>query len=236
MSPAVLDSVRGAAQPRRVERSPFRATWTRWTVAASLGVTALGAVALHGMGRRLWCSCGSASPWAWNIWSPHNSQHLIDPYTFTHVLHGALYYALLWLIFRGRWPGLRAVVAVMVEVGWEIGENTNAIIEAYRESTISLNYYGDSIANSLGDVAAFVLGYMAAMGLPRARLCGGVRGHRSSVAADDPRQPAPQRRDAAVPSRGRQAVAVGGIARLESRPIARYTASRSAFSRGSSVR
>jgi len=118
------------------------------------------------MGRRLWCSCGSLSPWSWDIWSSHNSQHLIDPYTFTHVLHGMLYYALLRLLLRSRWPPLRALLAVMIEVGWEIGENTNAVIAAYREATIALNYYGDSIANSMSDVLAFALGYTGAIRLP----------------------------------------------------------------------
>jgi hypothetical protein len=144
----------------------FRAAWRPWTIAAALGVTALAAVALHLMGRRLWCACGSPSPWSWDVWSPHNSQHVIDAYTFTHVLHGAIYYGVLWLALRGRWPALRAFLAVLVEVAWEVGENTNTVIEAYRESTISLNYYGDSIVNSVADVAAFVLGYLAAMAVP----------------------------------------------------------------------
>jgi hypothetical protein len=146
--------------------SPARAVWRPWTVAATLGVTAVGALALHLMGRRLWCTCGSSIPWAWDIWSAHNSQHVIDPYTFTHVLHGALFYALLWLLVRGRAPALRGLLAVAVEVAWEIGENTNTVIEAYRESTIALNYYGDSIVNSVADVAAFVVGYVLAMTLP----------------------------------------------------------------------
>ena len=105
-------------------------------------------------------------PWAWDIWSAHNSQHLIDPYTFTHVLHGVLYYALLRLVLGARWPSARALLAVSAEVAWEIIENTNAVIESYRESTIALNYFGDSIVNSLGDVGAFVLGYTAAMRIP----------------------------------------------------------------------
>ena len=147
-------------------RSAIGAAWRPWTVAAAIGLTAVDALVLHLMGRRLWCSCGSPSPWAWDIWSSHNSQHLIDPYTFTHVLHGAVYYAVLRLLLGARWPSLRALLAVMIEVGWEIGENTNAVIAAYREATIALNYYGDSIANSVGDVIAFALGYTAVMRLP----------------------------------------------------------------------
>ena len=147
-------------------RSAISAAWRPWTVAAAIGLTAVDALVLHLMGRRLWCSCGSPSPWAWDIWSSHNSQHLIDPYTFTHVLHGAVYYAVLRLLLGARRPSLRALLAVMIEVGWEIGENTNTVIAAYREATIALNYYGDSIANSVGDVIAFALGYTAVMRLP----------------------------------------------------------------------
>jgi hypothetical protein len=147
-------------------RSAIAATWRPWTVAAAVALTAVDALVLHLMGRRLWCSCGSPSPWAWDIWSSHNSQHLVDPYTFTHVLHGALYYAILRLLLGSRWPPLRALLAVTIEVGWEVGENTNAVIAAYREATIALNYYGDSIGNSVGDVIAFALGYTGAMRLP----------------------------------------------------------------------
>lgn len=146
--------------------SPRRATWTPWAVAASISVTALGVLALYLMGRRWWCATGSLRPWSWDIWSVHNSQHLLDPYTFTHVLHGALYYGLLWLVFGGRWPSVRAVLAVTVEVVWEVAENTDRVIEAYRESTIALHYYGDSILNSVADVVAFAVGYAAAMWLP----------------------------------------------------------------------
>ena len=147
-------------------RSAISAAWRPWTVAVAIGLTAVDALVLHVMGRRLWCSCGSPSPWAWDIWSSHNSQHLIDPYTFTHVLHGAVYYAVLRLLLGARRPSLRALLAVVIEVGWEIGENTNTVIAAYREATIALNYYGDSVANSVGDVIAFALGYTAVMRLP----------------------------------------------------------------------
>jgi hypothetical protein len=147
-------------------RPSLAAAWRPWTIAAAIGLTAVDALVLHVMGRRVWCECGSLSPWSWDIWSSHNSQHLIDPYTFTHVLHGAVYYAVLRLLLGPRWPSLRALLAVIIEVGWEIGENTNGVIAAYREATIALNYYGDSIANSVSDVIAFALGYTAAMRLP----------------------------------------------------------------------
>jgi hypothetical protein len=152
--------------PTRSGRSPGGATWTRATLLAAVGVTASGAVALHLFGRRLWCACASASPWSWDIWSPHNSQHLVDPYTLTHVMHGLLAYAGLRWLAGPRWPAARALVAIVAEVAWEVVENTDRVIEAYRESTIALNYVGDSIVNSLGDVAAFALGYALAGSLP----------------------------------------------------------------------
>jgi hypothetical protein len=118
------------------------------------------------MGRRLWCACGSPMPWSWDIWSSHNSQHLIDPYAFTHFLHGLIFYAVLRWALRGRWPLARVLLALAIELAWEIGENTDTVIQAYRDSTISLNYYGDSLLNSLGDVAALALGYLAAARIP----------------------------------------------------------------------
>jgi len=107
------------------------------------------------------------SPWSTDVWSRHNSQHLVDPYTITHVLHGIALYGLLWLFLRGVvTPMGRAAIAVGVETAWEIVENTNAMIERYRVATISLDYYGDSVTNSLGDIGAFVIGYLGATALP----------------------------------------------------------------------
>jgi hypothetical protein len=143
-------------------------------VAGVLALAALGAVALHLMGRRPWCAWDPLIPWAWNVWSAHNSQHLIDPYTVTHAEHGVLAYAVLRLVGGGRWPAARALVGVAGEVLWEVAENTTAVIEAYRESTMALGYEGDSVVNSLGDVLAFALGYTAAMLVPAWRAAVGV--------------------------------------------------------------
>jgi len=137
----------------------------RRTVAAAAGIIALGMVALHLMGRRLWCACGSPVPWSWDIHSAHNSQHLVDPYTLTHVLHGVLYYAALRLLLAARPARVRALLALVIEVGWEILENTPAVVTRYRQ-TMDAGYTGDTIANSLGDIAACMLGYLAAMSLP----------------------------------------------------------------------
>ncbi|QDT06410.1 hypothetical protein K227x_48200 [Rubripirellula lacrimiformis] len=116
---------------------------------------------LRSMGRTWWCDCGQPIPWAWDIWSSHASQHLIDPYFFSHVLHGVLFFAVLAWIPRITTP-TKWIAATVIEAGWEILENSPIIIHRYREATISLDYYGDSIANSTFDVAACLLGYAIA--------------------------------------------------------------------------
>ncbi|HAC89208.1 MAG TPA: hypothetical protein DCF63_01050 [Planctomycetaceae bacterium] len=111
------------------------------------------------MGRRWWCACGSWSPASWDIWSSHNSQHLLDPYFFSHLLHGILFYGFLQLVAGRASMTVRLLLAMTVEVGWELLENSPLIINRYREATVSLDYFGDSIANSLVDVMACLLGY-----------------------------------------------------------------------------
>jgi hypothetical protein len=120
-------------------------------------------VTLYFQGRVWWCLSGDLTPWSWNIWSPHNSQHVIDPYSFTHVLHGILEFWLLSLLFPRLPLVWRLVIAVAIESSWEVVENSAYVIERYREGTISLNYFGDSIINSMADIvccgAGFILGW-----------------------------------------------------------------------------
>ncbi len=132
----------------------------------SMGILFAMAVVLRSLGRVWWCRCGQPDLWSWHVWSVHNSQHLIDPYTFTHVLHGLLFCALLYLLLDRRFGVIRLSLGLAVEAVWEILENTNWVIERYREATISLDYFGDSIVNSLADVLACALGYALAVWLP----------------------------------------------------------------------
>ena len=118
------------------------------------------------MGRTWWCKCATPHPFVVSIWSEHNSQHLLDPYTFSHIQHGLVLYALLALSAPRFSLATRAVVAILVECGWEVVENTSWIINKYRESTLSLEYYGDSIVNSVADIGACALGYTVAATLP----------------------------------------------------------------------
>ncbi len=127
---------------------------------------------LHSQGRSWWCACGAGNLWDSNIWSQHCSQHLVDPYTFTHVLHGLLFCFAAWLFLPKLALGWRLWLATFIECVWEIIENSEFIIHRYREVTISLGYEGDSIINSLGDILSCALGFALAhwLGLRRSAL------------------------------------------------------------------
>ncbi|KAA5541057.1 DUF2585 family protein [Roseiconus nitratireducens] len=135
---------------------------SQWNGPVLATIIATMAAVLWLMGRTPWCKCGQLVPWSWTVQSMHNSQHLIDPYTFTHVLHGFIFFAALWPLRSRLTAPVRITIACVIEGLWEILENSPLIIERYRAATISLDYYGDSIANSVFDVLACLLGYAIA--------------------------------------------------------------------------
>ena len=131
-----------------------------------IAILAAQGLVLHLMGRLAICSCGYVKLWEGNPAGPGTSQHLTDWYTFSHLLHGFWLYFFLWLMFSHLPIGARLILAVLLEAGWEILENTPFIIQRYRADTISAAYYGDTIVNSLSDTLAAVVGFLFAASFP----------------------------------------------------------------------
>jgi hypothetical protein len=135
----------------------------RWPwIAAAL--FALAIAILFAMGRPPICACDEVA--LWGPVGPKQSQMLADWYSASHIVHGFLFFAALWLVARRLPVGMRFLIAIIVEASWEIAENSAAVIDRYREATIALGYSGDSILNSASDIAMMAIGFLAARRLP----------------------------------------------------------------------
>jgi hypothetical protein len=146
----------------------FRTISVKNTILIVIGLLILHAVILLAMGQVPICECGFVKFWHGATGTSEGSQHISDWYTFSHIIHGFVFYFILWLINKKlKLPfGTLLIIAVLVEAGWEIFENTDFIINRYREVTISLDYYGDSVINSVSDIVWMVVGFIAARKFP----------------------------------------------------------------------
>lgn len=124
------------------------------------------AILLYALGQSLICECGYVKLWEGVVLSAGNSQHLADWYTFSHVIHGFLFYLAVWFFFPRMPVPYRLLLALGVEVGWEVFENTPMVIEHYRLQALAQGYVGDSIINSISDTCAMIAGFILAWRLP----------------------------------------------------------------------
>lgn len=141
-------------------------TSRQFATTAAILIVLAAAGTLLALGRPPICTCGEVDLWVGSTASARTSQMLSDWYSASHVVHGFLFYLLSWLVARKSPVEYRFLAALLVEAAWEIVENTPLIIDRYREATIAIGYTGDSILNSMSDIAMMALGFALARRLP----------------------------------------------------------------------
>lgn len=144
----------------------FKMELTRKTLVITFFLLTIQAALLAAMGQPLICTCGYVKLWEGVVLSNGNSQHLTDWYTFSHIIHGFIFYFLLWRFFPHLPVAVRFLLAFGIEVSWELIENTPLVIQHYREQALASGYNGDSIINSISDSISMILGFWIAWRFP----------------------------------------------------------------------
>ena len=139
---------------------------TRRAAIVAISFVLVAAAAEVAMGRHPICTCGTVDLWVGARDSSKTSQMLADWYSPSHVVHGLLFYAALWLLVRHWSVEKRFLAALLIEAAWEVIENTPMVIDRYRETTAALGYSGDSVVNSVSDILMMCAGFLAARKLP----------------------------------------------------------------------
>lgn len=156
--------------------SPLESRRSRGAWLAGIAALAATVFQLRRQGRTWWCACGQLDLWAGDVHSAHCSQHLFDPYSITHVLHGVALFGILAWAWPRLLPAWRLVLAISIESLWELLENSQLVIDRYRATTIALGYEGDSVVNSLSDILYCATGFILArkLGLRRSLVLFGL--------------------------------------------------------------
>ena len=161
----LADTLPAETRDSRASWAPNRLGSVALVLVAALLIAGVAAILLW-MGREPICKCGTIKLWQGTVMSSENSQHIADWYSFSHIIHGFLFYGLAHLVLRGKPIAMKLLLALVIESGWELLENSPIIIDRYRTATISLDYYGDSILNSAMDTVFMVLGFFFAWRAP----------------------------------------------------------------------
>lgn len=144
----------------------FKNPYLKKFILLALGLLGIQAITLYLFGQPPICMCGTIKLWEGVVTSAGTSQHISDWYTFSHIIHGMLFYGLLHLLFPRMRTLSKLLIAMGIEISWEISENTPWVIEKYREQALARGYVGDSILNSLCDTVAMMIGFVLARKLP----------------------------------------------------------------------
>jgi hypothetical protein len=151
---------------RRRQAEDAASTPFGWMGITILAVIAAQMIGLRLMGRPFFCACDALRIWSGQVLSPETSQQIGDWYSFTHIEHGLIFYFLGWLLLP-RWPvSQRFLMALAIEVAWEMLENSAWFVQIYRRQALAIGYSGDSIVNSVADVGFMSLGYFFAASAP----------------------------------------------------------------------